>query len=247
MPGVGAHIAESFRMIFGNWKVFLPLLLLAVGLSLLTVGTTGTLDETTEVFGTVIFLLIWLVTIFLLRHIMAGHKVGLRDGLYNAMTPLVATFVVFAVVMVQCVPIFLLIIAYSAAVKTEFLVMPFYALLFFGFAAVMVTISGYLLSSSLLALVAVTAPGLYPLRALRMTADLMRGRRMRFLLRLVALILVVVGMWIVVVLPLAMLKVPDVVMAVAVTIVACFMGIYLATYLYLYYRYMLDGEEKAAK
>lgn len=240
VPGVGEHIVKSFGMIFRNWKVFLPLLGLAVILSVLLVGVNGVLDEVAGVFGVLIFLLVWLTTIFLLRHIMAGHKVGLRDGLYNAMTPLVSTFVVFAVAVVQCVPIFLLIIAYSAAVETDFLATPFYALMFWGFAALMLTLSGYLLPSSLIALVAVTAPGLYPLRALSTAAELMMGRRIRFILRLVALILVGVAMWVVLVLPWTALNLPVEVMTVIVTIVACFAAIYMATYLYLYYRWMLD-------
>ena len=86
----------------------------------------------------ILFLIIWLSTIFILRHRLAGHKIKLRDALYNAMTPLVSTFLVFIVALIQCIPIFILIIVYSAAVQTEFLSTPFYALVFFIFAAVMI-------------------------------------------------------------------------------------------------------------
>ncbi|MBR2680523.1 MAG: hypothetical protein IKE23_07190, partial [Exiguobacterium sp.] len=76
------------------------------GLLLISTITTGGLSgessEAAVVFSVIIFLIIWLTTIFLLRHLLAGHKVKLRDGLYNAMTPLISTFVVFAVAVIQC-------------------------------------------------------------------------------------------------------------------------------------------------
>ena len=295
VPGVMYHVFASFRMIFKNWKLFVPLLVIAVvmnavlvgimsessykqfqdvldetsmqiaggdignvakaGLLLMSTVTSGGLSnessEVATVFGIMIFLIIWLTTVFLLRHRLAGHKVKLRDGLYNAMTPLVSTFVVFAVAVVQCVPIFLLIIVYSAAVQTEFLATPFYALVFFIFAALMILISGYLLSGTLIALVAVTAPGLYPMKAIHAASDLMMGRRVKFVLRLVALILVLTIVWVIVMVPLIVFDlwmksfewtqgVPFV--PVCLNVMTCFTAMYISTYLYLYYRWMLDYE-----
>ena len=237
-PGMGQHIYESFRMFFKNWKIFVPFLLLAAILEILAIQTT---QETTAVFSVLIFLMIWLVTIFLVRQIKAKHKVTLRDGLYNAMTPLLSSLVVFVVAVVECLPIFLVIIAYSAAIKTEFLTMPFYALMFFVFAGLMLVLSGYLLSSSLIALIAVSAPGLYPWKALTTASELMMGRRIRFMLRVIALMLVLMVVSAVVILPLAALKVPMEVLSVIMAFVGCFCSIYATIYLYLYYRYLLDA------
>jgi len=297
VPGIMYHVFATFRAIFKNWKLFLPLLIIVVMLNVVLVGimsesaysqfqeildqtslqvaggdignvakaglllistvTTGGLSgessEAATVFGVIIFLIIWLTTIFLLRHRMAGHKVKLRDGLYNAMTPLISTFVVFAIAVVQCVPIFLLIIVYSAAVQTDFLATPFYALLFFIFAALMILLSGYLLSSSLIALVAVSAPGLYPIKALHAASDLMMGRRVKFILRLVALILALAIVWVIVMLPLIVFDlwmktfewtagIPFI--PICLNIMTCFTAIYVTAYLYLYYRWMLNYDEK---
>jgi hypothetical protein len=192
------------------------------------------------------------VTIFLLRHRLAGHKVKLRDGLYNAMTPLISSFLVFVVAVFQCIPIFILIVVFSAAVQTEFLATPFYALVFFIFAALMILLSGYLLSSSLIAFVAVSAPGLYPLKALHTASDLMMGRRIKFIIRLIALFLAMIIMWVVVMLPLIVFDlwmktfewtngVPFI--PVCLTIMTCFTAIYVTAYLYLYYRWMLKNEK----
>ena len=119
VPGMMYHIFATFKIIFKNWKLFLPLLIIVVvlnsvlvgimsestytqfqdildqtsmqvaggdignmakaGLLLISTVTTGGLSgessEAATVFGVIIFLIIWLVTIFLLRHRLAGHKV----------------------------------------------------------------------------------------------------------------------------------------------------------------------------
>lgn len=299
MPGMMAHIFKTFKVIFKNWKVFLPLLLFSATLAVVFVGlmsestyqqfqevldqttaevssgdigvaakaglllistvTTGGLSggssEAAAVFVVLIFLMIWLVTIFLLRHIMAGKKVKFRDALYNSMTPLISSLIVFLVAVFQCIPIFIFIIALSAAVQTNFLATPFYALVFFIFSVLMFLLSGYLLSSSLMALTAVTAPGLYPINALRTAAELMQGRRIRLILRIIALILALAVMWVVVMLPLIMFdlfmkqfewtsQIPFV--SICLLLMTCFTGIYISAYLYLYYRWMLgyDGKEE---
>ncbi len=297
VPGIMYHIFATFKVLFKNWKLFLPLLIIVVILNVVLVGimsestyvqfqdvldqttveiaggdignvakagmllistvTTGGLSgessEAAIVFGVIIFLIIWLTTIFLLRHRLADHKIKLRDGLYNAMTPLVSTFVVFAIAVAQCIPIFLLIIVYSAAVQTDFLATPFYALVFFIFAALMVLLSGYLLSSSLIALVAVSAPGLYPMKAISAASDLMMGRRTRFILRIVALLIALAIIWVIVMLPLIVFDlwmktfewtegIPFI--PVCLNIMTCFTAMYITAYLYLYYRWMLNYDEK---
>ena len=238
VPGMGQQIYEAFRMMFKNWKIFGGLVVLATVLMALAMGA---LTETVAVFAVLIFLVIWLTTIFMVRHLMARHKVTLRDGLYNAMTPLLSSLVVFVVIVIESLPILLVIIAYSAAVQTGFLTMPFYALLFFGFAGLMFTLSGYLLSSSLIALIATSAPGLYPWKALTTASELMMGRRIRFILRLIALILVLGVIWAVIILPLAALKIPVEVLSVIMALLGCFSATYATIYLYLYYRYLLDA------
>lgn len=243
LPGITEHVVKSFSILTKNYKIFLPLLIAIVIISIATVGLNGIIDQiSTGVFATLIFLIIWLTTIFALRHVLAKHQLTFRDALYNAMTPLLSVFVVLLVIAVQCLPIIILIVAYSAAVETDFLSMPFYALLFFVFALLMILMSGYMLSSSLIALVAVTAPGLYPLVALKNASDLMTGQRIKFILRLIALAVLVVLVWAIIVLPLKVIGAPETAVAVVQTIVFCACFMYNTTYLYLYYRWMLDAE-----
>lgn len=228
------------------------------GLLLVSTVATGGLDvgmgEVQTVCMVILFLILWLVTIFLLRHFLAGENPKLRDGLYNSLGPLLSTLVAFAVIFIQAIPLMLVIITYAAAVTTGFLNTPFYALLYFIFAAVMLLLSAYLLSGSLMALIAVTSPGMYPLRALFAASDLMAGRRTRLVLRVLYLLVVIAFIYIITMLPIILLDlwlksmwswiaswpiVPFCLFA-----VTCFVFIYFTTYLYLYYRWLLDYREQ---
>lgn len=297
IPGIISHLLSSLKIIFKNWKLFLPFILLIIVLNCILVGlmsqetynqfqdllnqteesmatgkvsnsvkaglllistvTTGGLtlhmSDVQSVFSVILFLLIWLVTIFILRQVMAKRKIKLRDALYNSTTPLISTFAVLAVVLIQCIPIFLVVVAYSAAIETNFLSTPFYALVFFIFAALMIILSAYLLSSSLIALVSVTAPGLYPIRALNIASDLMASRRIKFILRLIGFIIAIAIIWVVIMLPLILFdmwmktfewaaNIPFI--PICLLTMTVFTGVYFTSYIYLYYRMLLDYEEK---
>lgn len=251
---VGAAIDESGAELaagkIGNFA--------KAGLILFSTFTTGGLDtgmdESGMMFMVVLFLIMWLVTIFLLRHFFAGEQPRLRDGLYNALGPLLATLVIFSFIFVQALPIMLVAITYSAAVTTGFLATPFYALLYFIFVVLMVLLSGYLLASSLMALVAVTAPGMYPIRAMFAASDLTAGRRIRIILRLLYLVLVVALIYIIIMLPIILLDmwlksiwswlVGWPVVSAFLVACTCFVFIYATTYIYIYYRWLLDYKEK---
>jgi hypothetical protein len=72
------------------------------GLLLISTITTGGLNqgqsEVQQVFAILLFIVVWLVTIYLIRHIIAGNKPRFRDGLYNALSPFISSLLVFLVV-----------------------------------------------------------------------------------------------------------------------------------------------------
>lgn len=296
-PGLLAHTVATFKIIFRNWRIFIPLVLVIAVMNVILVGlmnedtfvqfqnaidqtaedikmgslgtfaksglllvstiTTGGLSQGTsevqQVFSTLLFLITWLTTIYLLRHILAKHKVKLRDGLYNALAPLISTALVALVIFIEAIPAMIVVIAYSAAVATNFLSTPFYALIFFIFAALLILLSVYLISSSLVALIAVSAPGLYPMVALRTASDLLAGRRIKFIIRVIYLFISLVVIWVIIMLPLIALDlwlksifdwltgIPFV--SIELLLMTCFSTVYATAYLYLYYRRMLDYED----
>jgi len=201
-----------------------------------------------------LFVSIWLVTIYLLRQILAKKKTTLKKGLYNAFAPLLSSFVVFLTILLELVPIFLLIIFYSAALKTDFLSTPFYALIFLVFAILLIALSCYLVSSSIIALAAVSVPGTYPKDALRATNDLMFRRRSQFIIRLVFLGLILIFNFSIVLLPIILIDsalksglewtkdIPFI--SFWLFFVTCFNFVYAAVYIYLYYRKLISYESK---
>jgi len=297
VPGLMHHAMATFKLLFRNWKIFLPFILLIVLLNILFVGLMSedtylqfqdTLDETDQaimngqagnflkagllliatittggltrgmsevqqLIAVILFIIIWLVTIYLLRHILAGHKPKLRDGLYNALAPLLSSFCIVVVMFLEAIPLMIVIITYSAAVQTQFLETPFYALVYFIFAALLTLLSLYLISSSLLALIAVSAPGLYPMAALHTASDLIAGRRIRWLIRLLYLFFVVAICWVIVVLPNILVDMwlkssfdwlsgfPWV--SFVLLFMTVFSLIYTTAYVYLFYRRMLDYDD----
>lgn len=224
------------------------------GLLLISTITTGGLNqgmtEVQQVFAILLLIVVWLVTIYLIRHIIAGNKPRLRDGLYNALSPLLSTLLVVGVVFIHLIPIFIIIITYSAAVATDFLSTPLYAFIYWLFAAGLVLLSCYLLPGSVLGLVAVSAPGMYPMAAINTASDLMAGRRTKFIIRLIFILFFLAVLWVIIMLPLILLDfalkssfewmagVP--IIPFCLLFLTCFTFIYVSAYVYLFYRKMLD-------
>ena len=301
LPSLTSQASAAFKMFFKFWKIFLPLLLIFVGLYIFLIGamsentladvkanveqtnkdvadgkigtvgkagltllgiiSTGgltTMNDAQIVIAVLLFVIIWLVTIYLARHLLAGHQeIKMRDGFYSALSPLVSTLVVGLIIFLEAVPIMLTIIVFQVALTTEFLSTPFYALLFFMFAALMITLSLYLLSSSFFAIIVVSAPGLYPLTAVRMAKNLIMGRRLRFLIRVFYLVVIVALLYLLLLMPAIILdgalkaqfawltesKIPFV--AIIQLTITVFIFIYLSIYFYLFYRALLDYNDDA--
>jgi membrane protein len=301
LPSLTSQASAAFKMFFKFWKIFLPLLLIFVGLYIFLIGamsentladvkanveqtnkdvadgkigtvgkagltllgiiSTGgltTMNDAQVVIAVLLFTIIWLVTIYLARHLLADHQeIKMRDGFYSALSPLVSTLVVGLIIFLEAIPIMLTIIVFQVALTTEFLSTPFYALLFFMFAALMITLSLYLLSSSFFAIIVVSAPGLYPLTAVRMAKNLIMGRRLRFLIRVFYLVIIVALLYLLLLMPaiildgvlkaqfawLAESKIPFV--AIIQLTITVFIFIYLSIYFYLFYRALLDYNDDA--
>ena len=229
-------------------------------LLLLSTATTGGLNqsptEIQQVFSVVIFLVIWLVTVWLLRHQLSGNKVKLRDGLYNACAPIISTALVVVVLIVQMVPALIALVVYSAAVATDFLATPLYAVIFWTVGGALFLLSLFLITSTIFALVTVTIHGMYPLKAIKISGDLVTSRRLRVILRLVWMLFSVAVLWIVTMLPIIMLDswlqrsfdwaegLP--IVPIALLIVSSISIIFASSYIYLLYRRLIADDADPA-
>lgn len=135
-----------------------------------------------------VFLQLWLVVIWTLRHRLSGATVKVRDAVYGAGAALIPVILVTLVGLLQLLP-FVFGVAVLSAVGSAWQSV---AVSMVGFALVIALgiVTVYWLVSTLTAAVIVTIPGTYPMAALRSARQLVRGMRTPLLWRLLWLMLV---------------------------------------------------------
>lgn len=208
--------------------------------------------EGQQIFGGLLLLFAWLSVVWLLRHMLAGHRVVARDGIYSSGAPIIPTFLVALVILVQLLPIGLALIGYVAAENSGLLIdNGLLAALLGIIATLLAVVSLYWITSSIIALVVVTLPGMYPLAALKTAGDLVVGRRIRVLLRLLWLTFLILIVWAAALVPLLLidnlLEVNALaIVPVTVLILGAVSVVFSAAYVYLLYRKLVDDETPPA-
>ena len=251
---IGKLMSESIGKVFdGGMNNLLNAGLLAF--SSLAIDTSSLRAEQGVILALLI-LLVWLTTVWLLRELLLGLKPKLRDGLYNAGAPLISTSVILVVLLIQLSPIGIMAIIYSALVSVHILTEGFGMMLFGLLAASVIALVLYWITSTIVALVVVALPGMYPMRAIRAAGDLVIGRRLRIMLRLIWALTYSSIVWCVVMITIVMLErwlssmwkwlgsVPIVPFTGA--FMMSLLLIWLAAYIYLLYRKVVADDAKPA-
>lgn len=248
-------IAEAGREIYeGNWSALGTAAMLTV--STLAGRVSPNVSEAQQIYAVLLGLLVWLTTVWILRQRMAGHAVRLRDGLYNAGSPIVATFMITIIMVLQLLPILVAAIGYVAAQNTGLLAGGVEAMLFWIVAGGLATLSLYWITTSVLAMVVVTLPGMYPMRALRIAGDMVVGRRLRILFRILWMLFLLALFWIIILIPVILIDIgvknlvpglqwlPVVPLIIAgLTTVSV---IWISSYVYILYRRIVDDDADPA-
>jgi hypothetical protein len=152
-----------------------------------------------------LMLLFVLMIMWMARHITAGEKVTMRQALYSAPAPLVPVTLVLVVISLQTLPAAIGMYLYTLATTQGYVDGGPVAMVFALLTFLLATLSLYWIINSIIGLVIVTLPGMYPMVALSSAKQLVLGRRFSILLRLSGLILGVVLLWAAVLLPLLLL------------------------------------------
>lgn len=225
-------------------------------MSLVSVGISGQLSESQQIAAVLLVLYMWMTVIWLLRNLLADKKVKVRDGIYSAGAPIVPTFLMFFIVLVQLLPAAFAVIVVSAGLQSGFIAQGAPAMAAGLALALIVVGTLYWVVSTCIALVVITLPGMYPLRALTIAGDLVIGRRLRLLLRFVWLAVTVIAWWVVVMIPVIIfdnaiknwieqiewMPIVPVVMLFMVTLTL----VWVPTYVYLLYRKVVDDDASPA-
>ena len=216
----------------------------------LTGGLNPEIGEAQQFFGGMLVILIWLTTVWLLRALLAGHSPRLRDGFYNSGAPLVPTFMLSFLFIIQLIPAAIAAIAIAVAMPAGIISGGIVMALFWIIALLLILLSLYWITSTFIALIIVTLPGMYPMKALNTARELVAGRRLRIILRMLWMAVLSTCFWVVVMVPIILLDawvkgwwqaiewLP--VVPVALLLMGSVTLIWIASYSYLLYRKVVD-------
>lgn len=225
---------------------------LAISVGVITGALSAPLSDAQRIYAGFILLLGWMTMVWLLRQHLAGYeKLRLRDGLYSSGSPFVSTFLVVMLLFVQLIPLALAVIAYVAAESVYIFDDVLFTTFFWIIEAVLIALSLYWLTSTFLALVIVTLPGMYPYNAIKAAGDLVMGRRVRILLRVLWMLGVILTVWIALLIPsIAFINIVNVPWLPLVPFVVLVLSVWslqwCSAYIYLMYRKLVeDGSNPA--
>lgn len=205
---------------------------------------SSTLSESQQLYMALTYLLAWLTMVWLLRHLMAGNNVSLRDGLYAAGAPLISTLLIGFIAVVQLLPLAIvaaLVSALSSAgILGGWLMIPGTLLLLGTFGLAL-----FWLTTTLFAAIIATIPGTYPLAAFRSARELVKGYRLAVIKRSLWLLLINVVAAIVLLVPVILLDAAlgypfSLVVTLWSSLVGVALFMYSTSYLYLLYREVID-------
>lgn len=166
------------------------------------IGSLNTsLSEIQQFYMAIVYALMWLVLVWSLRHLMAGNMIRVRDALYNAGAPIISTMCILLLMLLQALPGGIGAFVFSLSIQDGVLSGGVAAMCFGILAILLLVLSLYWLTSSFIALIIVTIPGTYPMSAIRGAAELVLGRRMQVLFRLLWLCALLVLVWAVLLIP----------------------------------------------
>ena len=161
----------------------------ALTLSIFSGGLNAAFTEAQQGYAAVFYLFVWLAVIWLVRHLLSGSVVKVRDGLYNAGGPIIATVLVSLFGILQLLPMAIGVAVY-AAVNGAGVSNPFILLFVFAILLLLTALSLYWLVSTLFALILTTLPGSYPVYAIRSANKIVKGVRLKVLYRVLWLTLI---------------------------------------------------------
>ncbi|RWZ82039.1 MAG: hypothetical protein EOT04_00175 [Candidatus Chaera renei] len=176
----------------------------------LAAGTLGgivnpPLSDLQQFAGSLLTLIFVLSLVWAARYASAGKNPTVRQALYNSPRPLIAVLLIILVMTLQSLPGLLgaLILSYTLGQPGG--LSGAEAMMFALAAGLMVVLTVYWLLQSFMALVIVTLPNTYPVAALRLAKQLVMGRRLMLLRRLLVAALWFAVAWTAAAVPLALL------------------------------------------
>lgn len=204
----------------------------------LVINPTGSGNAATGVYQFLLLLGVSLALIWTLRQVSAGRSVTVKDAYYQSMYPLVPCLLVFAVICLQLLPMIVGSTLYQLVITNQIAVSSFEITLWASAALALSLVSLYFLAASIFAFYIATLPDMQPLKALRLSKQLVSGRRWAVLRKLLFLPLVLLLLSAALLLPLILIL-PGAAGWCAM-VVGPLMVVFVHTYIYTLYRGLMN-------
>lgn len=162
-------------------------------------SATTTVDTGDSFYAGFLTILFGLCVVWAARQLMAGREVRIRDALYNGPGPLLPVLIVVFVIFLQAIPVSFGIFIYMAGTGSGIVQGGVEGMVFFLAVALSAVLSFWWLSSSLIALMLATLPGMYPFVALHEAKELVTYRRWHLFYRVAVFAIVMALIWLAVV------------------------------------------------
>ena len=222
-------------------------------------GTGGFVRNPNDAQKIAIFFIViftWLGVVQLCRDLMFSKKRRniLREALYSCGAPVIPMVMISMVMAIQSVPAMIAVVIIAAMKNTGFADFGVESAFFGVGSLLLIVISLYWVMGSLFAMVIATTPGVYPFQALRIAGDMMSQRRLKVLTRIVFLVALIFGVWMIVMVPLGVLvsiasswvefldNIP--IFQSAALFLTSASLVYGSVYLYILYRRFVDADRK---
>lgn len=184
---------------------------LAGGLTVFTYllgSSSNTASPSSGTYQLILTLVISLAVIWTLRQLYAGHAVRVRDAFYRGMTPIIQFVLVIVVVILQLLPLTLGTLLYSTVTANGIAATALESLVWALLAVALSAVSLYWISSSLFAVYIVTLPDMTPMKALRSAKQLVAGRRLAVIGRVLFLPIALLVLAVLIVMPVILFATP---------------------------------------
>lgn len=179
--------------------------------AVVTVGSSiggalnNNLSDVQYIYVSVLVIVGMLTMVWLLRHQLAGNKLKLRDGLYNAAAPIAAEYVLLIIGIAQLIPAALATLIYVSATSSGLLDGGIETAMFSLALFLIIVLTLYFMTTTLFAMFIATIPGTYPMKAYRAARQIVAGQRLRLLLRLFWMLVIVLAVSFVILVPIVII------------------------------------------
>jgi len=143
----------------------------------------------------VLTVLFWLAFLWIARHVIARKATSVKQAIYTSGVAFVPFVLVLLTFVIQMLPAVLAVIILSGMTGSGFVQQPAEIALLAALAILLIVLSLYFVTSTLVALQIAALPGMQPWAALKNARKLVMGRRLAVLRKLLMLLVIVLLGW----------------------------------------------------